>query len=57
MPIFQGTPANEQRLEDYTRHKCKEAYYTVSRNQTTTDICQKYHYSVGFYFLNGAFCK
>lgn len=61
MPFFQGSPANEQRLEEYKRYKCKEAYYTVLskniKNIPNYEICQKYHYSVGFYFLDGAFCK
>lgn len=54
MPFFKGTPANELKLADYKRYKCKEAYYTVFRDQNVPDICQKYHYSIGFYYLDGA---
>lgn len=57
MPFFQGTPANDQRLAEYKQYRCKEAYYTVRRDHNVSDICQKYHYSVGFYYLDGAFCK
>lgn len=57
MPFFQGSPANEQKLQEYKHYKCKEAYYTVFRDQAIPDICQKYHYSVGFYYLDGAFGK
>lgn len=56
MPFFQGSPANEQRLEEYRRFKCKEAFYTVRKDHLhDSDVCQKYHYSVGFYYLDGAF--
>jgi len=58
MPFFQGSPANEQRLEEYRRFKCKEAFYTIRKDHLLdSDVCQKYHYSVGFYYLDGAFCK
>lgn len=53
MPFFQGTPANEQRLEEYKHYRCKEAYYTVFKGDTY-DVCDKYHYSIGYYFLDGA---
>lgn len=56
MPFFQGSSANEQRLEEYKHYRCKEAYYTVLRDNIP-DVCEKYHYSIGFYYLNGAFCK
>lgn len=56
MPFFQGTPANAQRLEEYKHYRCKEAYYTVLRGNIP-DVCQKYHYSIGLYYLNGAFCE
>ncbi|XP_050439565.1 laminin subunit beta-1-like [Adelges cooleyi] len=54
IPFFEGTPANEQRLAEYKHYRCKEAYYTVLRGRIP-DVCQKFHYSVGFYYLNGAF--
>lgn len=56
MQFFQGTPANEHKLDEYKHYKCKEAYYSVYRD-AIPDICQKYHYSIGFYYLDGASCK
>ncbi|XP_063219684.1 laminin subunit beta-1 isoform X2 [Bacillus rossius redtenbacheri] len=54
IPFFRDSSTNELRRQEYERYRCGQAFYEVVKG-TTSDVCKKYHYSIGFYVHGGAY--
>lgn len=55
IPFFEdSSPANELRRQEFERYRCGEYFYSASKGHVP-DICNKYHYNIGFYVHGGAF--
>ncbi|XP_071442864.1 laminin subunit beta-1 isoform X2 [Hetaerina americana] len=54
LPFFRGSPANENKRQEYERYHCGEAFYTVVKGNIP-DVCKKYHHSIGLYVYDGAY--
>ncbi|GLH10959.1 Netrin-A [Gryllus bimaculatus] len=55
IPFFEdGSPANELRRQEFERYHCGQYFQSVSKGHVP-EICNKYHYNIGFYVYGGAF--
>ncbi|XP_046682808.1 laminin subunit beta-1 isoform X2 [Homalodisca vitripennis] len=54
IPFFVGSPIADNRKKEYMHYQCGTAFFTVIKGPVS-DICKKYHYSIGYYVYGGAF--